>query len=130
MELCLSQYWSSLGAVGARLRVHFHSLAPDCGRAGLTLHGGDPLARVVVTSHLRAETLDPKAKLTHWQQKLRPTDATIAPLTARDVWMDNRQVYRLTLTYAFEEKQGGDIAPLCPALNGLLYESPFEAQVR
>lgn len=90
MEVCLSQFWSQLGACGAKMRVVFHSLSPD--RGAVTLHGGDHVEKVVVTSHIRPEMLEPKVKCSKWQQKLRPKESVIVPLTDRDVWLNNRQV--------------------------------------
>jgi hypothetical protein len=38
MELCLAQYWSSLGECTARLSYSFHGVVPSASQ--LTLHGG------------------------------------------------------------------------------------------
>ncbi|MCH8830735.1 MAG: S8 family serine peptidase, partial [Planctomycetes bacterium] len=61
MELCLAQYWSSLGKSELSFELNFRGLRPDC--RTLSLSPGTPTARVAVTALTGRERLSPSAVL-------------------------------------------------------------------
>lgn len=129
VELALAQYAISEGRASVALDVEFRGLAPRVPH--VTLAGGQGLVSVAVDALVHDEELAPAAKLDRWQTRLPPASATIKPLGApRDVLPDGKQVYQLVLEYkvSVTEAGGEELTPRAPLLNGVLYESPFEAQ--
>ncbi len=114
LEFCLAQYWSSLGEGTFDVEVSFHGLVPDTQDVALTDGGYSRMIDVVAP--LQTETLAPAATLKTWRQTLRPEKHEIRPLdSVRDRLPENRQIYELILSYAFEQESDGDV--LCrPAL--------------
>jgi tripeptidyl-peptidase-2 len=92
---------------------------------------GEAFTQVTLSSQLREEAVDPKLKVNKWQQKVRPDPAqtTLRPMGLRDLLPKNRQVFQLVLTYTINQEADGDLTPRFPALNGVLYESAFMAQM-
>ena len=129
VELALAQYAISEGRASVALDVEFRGLAPRVPE--VTLVGGQGFASVAVDALVHDEELAPSAKLDRWQTRLAPASAVVGPLgAARDVLPDGKQVYQLVLEYRFSvaEAGGEEVTPRAPLLNGVLYESPFEAQ--
>lgn len=129
VELALAQYAISEGRASVALDVEFRGLAPRVPE--VTLVGGQGFASVAVDALVHDEELAPSAKLDRWQTRLAPASASVKPLgAARDVLPDGKQVYQLVLEYKFSvaEAGGEEVTPRAPLLNGVLYESPFEAQ--
>ena len=58
-----------------------------------------------------------------------PAQTTLRPMGLRDLLPKNRQVFQLVLTYTINQEADGDLTPRFPALNGVLYESAFMAQM-
>lgn len=68
---------------------------------------------------LRAERLQPTAKLEALLIPLRPVSATVAPLQgARDAMPRGRTPHGLVLTYKLKLEEHGKITPRLPMLNG------------
>jgi tripeptidyl-peptidase II len=129
VELALAQYAISEGRASVALDVEFRGLAPRVPE--VTLAGGQGFVTVAVDALVHDEELAPAAKLDRWQSKVVPASAAVKPLGApRDVLPDGKQVYQLVLEYkvAVSEAGGEEVTPRAPLLNGVLYESPFEAQ--
>jgi tripeptidyl-peptidase-2 len=128
LELCLAQYWSSLGSSKLDYKLTFHGLVPDFRR--VTLHSDQPATRVEVASVIGREQLAPSAVLKTLRKVIRPRSSVIRPLSpTRDRLPDGRQIYQLLLTYEFEQKQSGTVTPRFPQTDGLLYDSPFGTQL-
>jgi tripeptidyl-peptidase-2 len=128
LELCLSQYWSSLGASTVACEVTFHGLVPS--DREITIAPGSRTTRVNVASPLHAERLAPVAELKTWRQILRPTASVVRALSQqRDRLTNGRQVYELVLTYNFDQKSAGSVTPRFPANDDLLYDSRFGTQL-
>ena len=128
LEVCLAQWWNTVGSALCRLRVSFHGVAVTPNE-GITLCGGDGFARVVLRAPLRPVIVKPTAKLTHWEQRLRPASAVVRALGSRDVLPRERLVHELVLEYVVAQKEKGSWTPRLPILNGALYESAFEGQL-
>jgi tripeptidyl-peptidase-2 len=128
LELCLSQYWSSLGASKVECEVTFHGLSPS--QHEITIAPGSNTTRVDVSASLHAERLAPVAELKTWRQVLRPTGAVVRSLSQqRDRLPNGRQIYELILTYEFEQKSPGSVTPHFSANDDLLYDSRFGTQL-
>lgn len=128
LELCLAQYWSSLGASTVQYQLQFHGIRPD--RDRLTLPPGGAGTRVDAVSLVQREVLEPKAELKTHRKLLRPIESEIRPLSPeRDLLPDQRQIYQMVLTYQFEQEEPGKITPHFPETEGLLYDSEFGSQI-
>ncbi|MEZ6052871.1 MAG: tripeptidyl-peptidase 2 [Planctomycetaceae bacterium] len=125
LELCLSQYWSSLGKSQVTMSIEFRGLLPD--NDELTLPSdGSPL-EVMVASQIRREKCEPHGSLTTLRRLLRPTSAKDTPLLSdRDRQMDGGPTNQLLLTYDFSLTSDSDVTIGLPELEGLLYDSPVE----
>jgi len=124
LEVCLAQYWSSLGSSRVEVKLTFRGLRPDQQRVALA--GGSPTARVEVESLLRSETVDPAAKLTTHRTFHQPTKAVIRTLTSkRDRLLNGQPISELVLTYEFEQAAKGTVTPRFPQIDGLLYDAPL-----
>jgi tripeptidyl-peptidase-2 len=71
LEVCLAQFWSSLGDTVVDLEVIFHSLIANSSE--VTIHGAKNWSRVDVWSPTRVENLSPAASLNILRQPVRPT---------------------------------------------------------
>jgi tripeptidyl-peptidase-2 len=124
LEVCLAQYWSSLGASQVAMKLTFRGLRPDQQR--VTLAGGSRTARVHVQSLLQTESVDPAAKLTTHRTFHQPTSAVIRTLPGkRDRLLNGQPNSELLRTYEFEQTSKGNVTPRFPGVDGLLYDSPL-----
>jgi tripeptidyl-peptidase-2 len=128
LELCLAQFWSSLGESVIDYRVKFRGLAPD--RHEVTLTPDEPLARVEVTALTGEETFSPSARLDTLRRVVPPAEAVIRPMSEeRDRLPDGRVEHELVLTYRFEKSEPGGVTPRFPLNDQLLYDSDFGTQL-
>ncbi|KAJ3337523.1 tripeptidyl-peptidase II Tpp2 [Gonapodya sp. JEL0774] len=144
MEVCLAQFWSSLGASTVSVELEFHGIhitgspaspgtsAGSVGGVGwgagggLFFNGGDGVGRMEAFAPLRKETFTPAVAFDILRRTLRPTDSQITPLASRDVLPDGRQASALTLTYEFKISESTTVTPRLPIITDMLYENPFE----
>ena len=129
VELVLARVWSALGATSVTCDAQFRGVTPSPtsvvvgpGAAG---HGG----HVRLLSLVRDEVVLPVARLSKWRRRLAPSRADISPLGERDVLVDGKQIYSLIVTYEMKLEEAAGVTVRLPILNGVLYESPFEAQM-
>ena len=125
LEVCLSQYWSSLGDSRVAMSVEFRGLMPDDDE--LTLPSdGSPL-EVTVSSDIRREKCGPSGSFNTLRRLLRPTSVDESPLLSdRDTQLDGGPTQRMLLTYEFSLNQKSKVTIDVPELSGLLYDSPVE----
>ena len=110
MELCLAQFWSSLGDGRFEFELEFHGLIPT--DTDIQWNGSRLSSRVDVTATLQNETVEPSASLKTLRQPYRPTKSTIRPLSAdRDALPGDWQVYELILHYEFELDAKAEVSP-------------------
>ncbi|KAJ3081524.1 tripeptidyl-peptidase II Tpp2, partial [Quaeritorhiza haematococci] len=150
MELCLAQFWSSLGTSTVHVELKFHALhcrisssATGSPTAGTVSGGADHFflnsgnagfTRVDVSAPLRREEISPGVTLDTLRKVYRPTDAQISPLKSRDVLPDSRQVNQIILTYQIKiggtdgvgSGGGTNVTFRFPRVNDVLYDSAFE----
>ncbi len=123
LELCLAQYWSSLGASLIEYQVTFRGLVPS--ETVVTLPSSGAPLPVEVAAHLRRERCAPRGSLNTWRQLLAPDESNIEPLTSRrDLLPHSRHMHQLVLTYSVSQPESGLVTIGVPALEGLLYDAP------
>ncbi|MGB0583251.1 MAG: tripeptidyl peptidase II, partial [Limisphaerales bacterium] len=115
LELCLGQYWSSLGEGEYTCELRFHGLTPSSRH--IYVDGSESATRVDVRSDLRNEEISPSGSLTTWRQTMLPADFKLRPLDGRrDRLPNDRQIYAADLTYNITAESSGK-ARLSYALN-------------
>ena len=128
LELALAQFWSSLGESQVDCTVKFRGLRPSDQQP--TLSHDEPVTRIDVVASLGNERLAPQATLKTHRTTLAPSKATIKQLESqRDQLPENRQCYRLLLTYDFEQSRSGGVTPRFARIDRLLYDSEFGTQI-
>ncbi len=111
LELCLAQYWSSLGEAEAEFTLQFHGLRPSS--EVVSLDGNDLTDSVVVTAPLRDERVSPSGSFKTWRRSVRPSKAEIRPLDpVRDRLDDEEQIHEMILTYNFDQAAAARITPV------------------
>jgi tripeptidyl-peptidase II len=127
LEVCLAQYWSSLGDSNVTVQLHFRGVAPS--HRELSFPGGENIRRVDLRAHLREVSLRPSGKLTKWRKCILPTSSSIVPGgVERDLMPNDKLIYNLELGYSFDQPSSGKVNIRAPRLNDLLYESDFGSQ--
>ncbi len=128
LELCLSQYWSSLGPSQLSFKVNYRSLVPN--KRDVTIGPGEAGTLVELHSNYEKVSVSPSAKLTTLRKTLRPASAKIEPLSAdRNTQFTGRQIYRLLLTYRFKQDAKGSVTPRLLSKDDLLYDSTAGAHL-
>ncbi len=111
LELCLAQYWSSLGEAEAEFTLQFHGLRPSS--EVVSLDGNDLTDSVVVTAPLRDERVSPSGSFKTWRRSVRPSKAEIRPLDpVRDRLDDEEQIHEMILTYNFDQAAAARVTPV------------------
>ena len=59
MELCVAKYWSSLDTAEINYHITFHGVISNYRNAKITMHGGEGIMRLDLTSNLANEKVDP-----------------------------------------------------------------------
>lgn len=126
IEVVVAKYWANLGDTNINYSISFHGVKPS--HPAITMYASEGLYPLQVTS-LQGEEILPCITLKNSVQILRPTDAKISPLTARDVIPKGRQIYELVLSYSFHLNKGTEVTPNYAILSDVLYESEFESQL-
>lgn len=141
LELTLAQFWSSGGASQLeQVELSFYGVQAAAEGAHPASHPGCDLAvdgaegarsvLVSVPSWSRSVRVKPEARLTSLSIPLRPSEATLEPITAdRDALTDGRVTYRLLLTYKATLTEAGKYKPTMPLINKQIYDSPLESQL-
>ncbi|PQO44372.1 S8 family serine peptidase [Blastopirellula marina] len=110
LELCLAQYWNSLGDADFDVQLTFHSLDPV--NQTIVFDGVDYAKRVEVIGAFGLEHLSPRAELSTWRRLIEPKKAELLPLSAeRDQLSKERRNYGLTLSYDFTMPEAGTVKP-------------------
>ena len=123
MEVCLAQFWSSLGNSQVDVRIEFHSLRPS--HSQIALNEGDDGIAVEVAADIRPETIQPKATLTRWRQLVRTRQSKVSMLSkSRDTQFNGRPTYQLVNVYEFTNANAGSVTPRFPSSDGFFYDAP------
>ena len=111
LEVCLGQYWSSLGDGRYDFELEFHGVVPS--DPDLRIDGSRLSDRVDIATPLRMESVAPSASLKTLQGSIRPSTTTIRPLTKeRDRFADERQFYEIILEYKFDLDEEAEVTPV------------------
>jgi len=134
VEVCIAQYWSSLGEGPLDIEVRFSGITPNPSKLVLGGQSGG-VTRVEVRTDLASARLVPAAKLKTWAQNLRPdaskTQIQLMPRGYRD-WIlghQSRPTYGLMLQYSFKQVESGKLTPRLPLLDQTLYDAPVDSQM-
>ncbi|MCH7870153.1 MAG: S8 family serine peptidase [Planctomycetes bacterium] len=128
LELCLAQYWSSLGTGEFEFELNFHGLTPS--NRHVQIDGSRLVTRVDIESPLGRETVSPSASLTTLRQSIRPSDHKIRPLLSeRDALPGRRQIFELVLTYEFTMDKAGSVTPVVAMIDEHEYADTWESQI-
>ncbi|CAG8537845.1 24786_t:CDS:10, partial [Racocetra persica] len=133
MEICVAQFWSSIGNHDISLEFVFHGIQISnnaiSGNKSVFINGGNPFTRLDIIAPVRREEgINPSIQLETIRKEIRPTESTLKPLGIdRDVLPDSRRAHALTLTYKFSTTEKNlSVTPRFPAFFDLLYDSYFE----
>ena len=129
LEICIAQYWSSLGDSSLNVDIQFRGVSPN--EKTITFANGENILRVDLKSHLGQSAVRPVGKLTKWHETIRPISKGVitAGSIDRDLMPGDRLIYDLNIKYTFQQGKSGKIVLKAPALNDLLYEAYFGSQL-
>ncbi len=126
LDVCLAQYWSSIGSSECELEVTFHGIVPD--RQAITVDGSALVTRVSVETPLRRERVEPSGSLQTLRRPIRPVSSEIRPLEGyRDELPDEQQLYELVLTYDFEIEDGCTVTPRVALYGHAEYQESWQS---
>ncbi|GBG25276.1 Tripeptidyl-peptidase 2 [Hondaea fermentalgiana] len=134
VEICVAQYWSSLGSGPIDIEVRFAGVTPMPSKLSIGAQSAG-VARVDVRAELGSVRVSPSAKLKSWSHAVRPVTARtkleLMPAGPRDSLLANptRPSYGLMLEYTFKQAEKGKLTVRAPQLDQLLYESPYDSQM-
>jgi tripeptidyl-peptidase-2 len=110
LELCLAQYWSSLGKGEYEFELTFQGIVPDSQR--IALGGGEVARRIEFCSPFQKQATAPAASLTTLRRPLAPEKSELRPLSGkRDRLPDERQIYEAVLSYKFTLDAKAKVTP-------------------
>ena len=125
IEVCIAQFWSSLGSFEVELEIEFHGVISSS--QNVTLNGSRMFARIDVSSHLQQEKVSPSASFDFLQKSLKPTSSVIAPLNQRDLLINGKRNQELILTYTLTLAEAHTCRFRKPAVDDVLYENVFDS---
>ena len=73
MELCVTKWWASLGTVQINYNITFRGVSSS-NRNALSMHAGEGIMRLELTSNLANEDIAPAVTLKHQVQSYRYLD--------------------------------------------------------
>ncbi|CAG8458801.1 9948_t:CDS:2 [Ambispora gerdemannii] len=133
LEVCLAQFWSSLGNHAVSLEFTFHGIQlanhTANGENVAFINGGDAFTRLdIVASVRREDEINPSINLDTLRKALRPTEYSLRPLSPeRDMLPNSRQTYGLQLTYTFKATENNQtVTPRFTAFFDYLYDAYFQ----
>lgn len=98
MEVCVAQFWSSLGESELEMTLTFRGLAPSA--TPVALDGAQTLHPIDVHARLGDHPVSPSGSFTTVRRTLVPAGATVSAMSPdRDVLPDHRQAHQLVATY-------------------------------
>ena len=109
LEICIAQYWSSLGDSSLNVDIQFRGVSPN--EKTITFANGENILRVDLKSHLGQSAVRPVGKLTKWHETIRPISKGVitAGSIDRDLMPGDRLIYDLNIKYTFQQGKSGKI---------------------
>ncbi|RHZ83471.1 hypothetical protein Glove_92g7 [Diversispora epigaea] len=131
LEICLAQFWSSLGSHKVSLEISFHGaqiINNSASGCDVFINGNDFFTRLDIVSPVRRDEINPSIQLDTLRKSIRPIESSLKPLGLdRDVLPNSRKTFALTLTYKFNvTEKNVSLVPRFPAFFGLLYDTYLE----
>jgi len=127
IELCLAQFWSSLGESNISFEVHFHSvLVNDCPHGEIVLKESDFIDNLEISAPLRKEGINVSCSLNTLTRSIKPSEELITAMKSRDILPDSKQILQLVLTYEFKLSDSTNITIRFPSLNNYIYDAAHE----
>ncbi|CAG8501846.1 10192_t:CDS:10 [Diversispora eburnea] len=131
LEICLSQFWSSLGNHKVSLEIIFHGtqiVNNSASGCDVFINGNDSFTRLDIVTPVRRDEINPSIQLDTLRKSIRPIESSLKPLGLdRDVLPDSKKTFALTLTYKFNvSEKNMNLVPRFPAFFDLLYDSYLE----
>ncbi|OQV18364.1 Tripeptidyl-peptidase 2 [Hypsibius exemplaris] len=127
LELAVALFWNRAASALVDWTLEFHGVKPTVPE--IVYQEGEAFYRVDVDAAGRSEYFQPSVSLTHLIQPIKPTESTLSPLTARDIWPDGRVTFQLLLQYQFNLSKPATVEVTCPLLTDFLYENEIEGQM-
>ena len=122
-EVCVSQFWSSLGASEVSVDVRFYGLEGS----PVVIGSAAGIAPVCVTPLLHDVALRPVGKLSKWVSTLEPSpNATAVALPAFRALETRAPTYMMVLEYKLTQTADSEVSLYLSAFSDLLYESNFD----
>ncbi len=110
LELCLGQYWSSVGDSLLHVETQFQGIAPR--DEDMLLTDNLAVARGEVVASLGDQWFEPDATLDTLRRTVRPSGFQLRVVsTARDALPKGRRAYESITTYAFSLKEKREFTP-------------------
>lgn len=134
VEVCVAQYWSSLGTGPIDIEVRFAGVTPIPSKLTMPANSAG-IAKVELRADLGSVRVHPTAKLKTWSHAVRPnaskTSLQVLTPGPRDNLLASvtRPEYGLLLEYSFKQAETGKLTVKLPQLDQLLYDSPFDSQM-
>jgi tripeptidyl-peptidase-2 len=128
LEVCLAQFWSSLGECECEVELTFHGIIAD--PSGLSVDGSEIATRLNLATPLRKERVAPSASLDTLRRPIRPSKADIRPLVGeRDRLPEERQIHELVLTYEFKLDSDTSVTPRVALANIKEYQEAWQSSL-
>ncbi|ORX59943.1 hypothetical protein BCR36DRAFT_316119 [Piromyces finnis] len=127
IELCLAQFWSSLGDSNISFEVHFHSiLVNDSPYGNIILKESEFINDLEISAPLRKEGINISCSLNTLTRNINPSDELITAMKSRDILPDSKQILQLILTYEFKLSDSANVTIRFPSLNNYIYDAAHE----
>jgi len=127
IELCLAQFWSSLGESVISMDVHFHSiLVNDIPYGDIILRESDFIDTMDISAPLRKEIINVSCSLNTLTRNIKPSEELITAMKSRDILPDDKQILQLILSYEFKLSESTNVTIRFPSLNDYIYDAAHE----
>jgi tripeptidyl-peptidase-2 len=127
IELCLAQFWSSLGESVVSMEVHFHSiLVNNIPYGDILIKESDFINNIEISAPLRKEIINVSCSLNTLSRSIKPSDELITAMKSRDILPDSKQILQLVLTYEFKISESTNVTVRFPSLNDYIYDAAHE----
>lgn len=129
LEVCIGQFWSSPGETSIQLQVDFRGV--DVNPNQILAGGLGEYPMIKFNANLKAEEVEPIAKLNIWRKSLLPSQTgKLTCLGSRDILPNGKKCYELLLDYIYNSNEDNvTIKPRSPLINGYLYDSLYDSQL-
>ena len=123
LEVCIAQYWSSLGESNLELTVEFDGVTSSENELFLPATGA--ATPLTLTASLGFTECEVSGSLNRWQRSLSPSRVDTNQLpNGRDGLWDDEHIWQSVLHYEFEAHSNTRVKLLTPGFTNLIYDLP------